>query len=92
MAPQLKPATGWKPAPKPRNTLKGNIIILVETPMPASTESEIPPAMLFKAIPEATPRRDRNMEAEPILPIWYKISFVGQKYFREIWSILFLRK
>ena len=79
LAPQLKPATGWNPVPKPRITPKGNIMILVDTPTPASTESEMAPAMLLRTMPDTTARPERNMEEEPMVTIWTIISRSNRK-------------
>ena len=70
LAPQLKPATGWNPVPKPKMMPKGNIMILVDTPTPASTESEMLPAMLFRMMADTTASPERNMEEEPTLTTW----------------------
>ena len=64
-------------------TLKGNIMILLVTPMPASTASEIEPAMLLSTMPATTARPERNMEEEPILTIWVRISRLGWKNFTD---------
>ena len=60
--------------------LKGNIIILVVTPMAASTASEMSPAMLFSRIPANTPRPERNMEEAPTLTISPMMSLQKWKF------------
>ena len=80
MAPQLKPATGWKPLPKPRMMPKGNIMILVHTPMPARTESEMLPARVLSRMPATTARPLRNMEEEPTETTSVTVSRVGLKF------------
>ena len=65
----MNPATGWNPVPKPRMMPKGNIMILLDTPMPASTESEMEPAMLLSTIADTTASPERNMEEEPTVTI-----------------------
>ena len=83
MAPQLKPATGWKPLPKPRIMPKGNIMILVHTPTPARTESEILPAMSLSRMPATTARPLRNMEEEPTLTTLVMMSLLKWMFFTE---------
>ena len=83
MAPQLKPTTGWKPLPKPRMMLKGNIMILVQTPMPARTESEMSPAKVFSRMPATTARPERNMVLEPTETTSVTMSRVGLKFLMD---------
>ena len=45
-------------------------MILVDTPTPASTESEMLPAMLFRMMADTTASPERNMEEEPTLTTW----------------------
>ena len=44
-------------------------MILLDTPMPASTESEMEPAMLLSTIADTTASPERNMEEEPTVTI-----------------------
>lgn len=84
----MNPATGWNPVPKPRMMPKGNIIILLDTPIPARTASEILPAMLFRTMAEITARPERNMEEEPMVTIWTIMSRSNRKQRRERHSTL----
>ena len=84
----MKPATGWNPVPKPRITPKGNIITLVDTPTPASTASEICPAMLFSTMADTTASPERNMEEEPTVTTWVTISLVGRNLRMVRWRTL----
>ena len=65
--------------PKPRMTPKGNIITLVDTPMPASTASEMPPAMLLSTMADTTASPERNMDEEPTVNTWVMMSRLGRK-------------
>ena len=67
---------------------KGNIMILVETPMPAKTSSEICPARLLSMIAATTARPERNIEEEPTLMIWDIMSLVGWKFLMEMRRML----
>ena len=68
--------------------LKGNIIILVHTPIPASTESEILPARSLSMIAATTARPVRNMEEDPTDTISVMIFLVQWKLRMLRWSRL----
>ena len=61
---------------------------MVDTPTPASTASEICPAMLFSTMADTTASPERNMEEEPTVIIWVMISRSNQKQRTDMRSTL----
>ena len=68
--------------------LNGNIIILVQTPIPARTESEMFPARSLSIMLATTASPLLNIEDDPTVITSYTISFVGLKLRSDKCSIL----
>ena len=63
-------------------------MILLVTPTPAITASEMSPARLLSIMPDTTARPLRNMEDEPILTTLETMSRLGKKLRMDSRSML----